>query len=56
MLVGSQRVLELTVGYYTAVTLEGLIEAATFNLTGERPPVGLWGDRGSTTAVPEDTQ
>lgn len=57
MLVGQLRVLELTVGYYSAVKLEGLIEAARFNQTGERRPAGLrWGDRGNTTTILEDTQ
>ncbi len=57
MLVGKLRVLELTVGYYSAVNLEGLIEAARFNQTGERRPAGLrWGDRGNTTTILEDTQ
>jgi len=57
VLVGNLRVLELTVGYYTAVTLEGLIEAARFTQTGERRPAGLrWGDRGNTTSILEDIQ
>lgn len=57
MLVGKLRVLELTVGYYSAVNLEGLIEAARFSPTGERRPVGLrWGDHGNTSMVLEDTQ
>jgi hypothetical protein len=57
MLVGKLRVLELTVGYYSAVKLEGLIEAARFSQTGERRPVGLrWGDHGNTSMVLEDTQ
>ncbi len=57
MLVGKLRVLELTVGYYSAVRLEGLIEAARFNQTRERRPAGLrWGDRGNTTTILEDTQ
>lgn len=57
MLVGNLRVLELTVGYYSAVTREGLIDAARFNRTwGRRPTALRWGDRGNATSILEDTQ
>jgi len=56
VLVGKLKVLELTVGYYSTIRLEGLIEDAKFDNTGERWPAGVsWGDRGNTTSVQGDT-
>lgn len=57
VLVGNMRVLELTVGYYSAVTRDWLFEAARFNQTGVRRPAALrWGGRWNATSILEDTQ
>ena len=50
IIVGKLKVLELTVGYYSAVGLEGLIEAARFNATRDGHPTVLRLDgSGNTT-------